>query len=110
MACGRPRPLSPGASPGDHVAGTRPRRGGAPRLRARAPARRLPAVVPDQTSYQLPATSYQLLLTRGEPPVLPVASFLPRRHRAVDGWRVDGSARAAIGMFRESRLSEVFSA
>jgi hypothetical protein len=45
----RPRPLSPGAPPGDLVAGTRPRREacpersrrGAPRLRARAPARRL---------------------------------------------------------------------
>src|SRR5207248_3035272 len=36
-------------------------------------------------SDQLPTTSYQLLLTRGEPPVLPVASFLPRRLRAVDG-------------------------
>ena len=42
MACGRPRPLSPGASPGDRsCTGTRPRRGGAPRLRARAPARHL---------------------------------------------------------------------
>src|SRR5438067_208614 len=42
MACGRPRPQSPGASPGDRSRmGIRPRRGGAPRLRARAPARHL---------------------------------------------------------------------